>query len=155
MKLSTREDIEAPIDYVFARTTDFASFERSALRRGVEVHRLDDGAKVGRGASWRVEFIFRGKPRNAEAVIADFDPPNGFAAKFESGGLQGQTLIELVPLSPARTRLTLSVEMTPKTLAARLLIQSLKLAKTNLQRKFKTRVADFAEDVEEDYNAKA
>ncbi|RYG91565.1 SRPBCC family protein [Loktanella sp. IMCC34160] len=155
MKLSTREDIEAPIDYVFGRATDFASFERSALRRGVEVHRLDVGQDVGKGASWRVEFVFRGRPRKAEAVIADFDPPNGFAAKFESGGLQGQTVVELVPLSPGRTRLTLSVEMTPKTLAARLLIQSLKLAKTNLHRKFKTRVADFAEDVEEDYSARS
>ena len=34
MKLSTREDIAASIDAVFAELTDFDGFERAALRRG-------------------------------------------------------------------------------------------------------------------------
>ena len=40
-------------------------------------------------------------------------------------------------------------------LSARLLLQSLKLAKNNLTRKFKLRIAEFAENIEDDYGKRA
>ena len=45
--------------------------------------------------------------------------------------------------------------MSPKSLSARLLLQSLKLAKSNLTRRFKLRVTEFAEDVEDRYRKSA
>ena len=63
MKSSTREDIEAPIDYVYARVTDFQGFERQALRRGADVQRIDGGSAIRLGAAWDVAFKFRGKDR--------------------------------------------------------------------------------------------
>ena len=48
MKFSTREDIEAPVDHVFAEVSDFAGFERRALRHGADITRLDEGpCRVG------------------------------------------------------------------------------------------------------------
>jgi len=37
MKFAAREDIEAPIEYVFSQISDFPALERSALRRGADV----------------------------------------------------------------------------------------------------------------------
>ena len=50
MKSSKREDIEAPIDYVYARVTDFQGFERQALRRAADLQRVRDwaGCRMGR-----------------------------------------------------------------------------------------------------------
>lgn len=58
-------------------------------------------------------------------------------------------LIELVALSPARTRLSVDVNLKPNSIPARLLVQSLKLARTNLNKKFHLRMADYARDIEE------
>ena len=44
-----------------------------------------------------------------------------------------------------------SFELKAKTLTARLLLQSLKLAKTKMTKRFKARVLDYAETVEDDY----
>lgn len=149
MKFSTKEDIEAPIEQVFDRTIDVQTFERSALRRGAEVLRLDRNLTVGAGSAWRVAFAFRGKHRDAELTITDFSRPNGYTIKFTSGGIEGSTIVELVPLSPVRTRLSIEVELVPRSIAARLLIQSLKLARSSLVSRFKHRIAAFAAQIEQ------
>lgn len=151
MKFSTREDIEAPIDFVFARFTDFQGFEKQALRRGTDVQRTDSSPTPQEGSTWDVAFKFRGKERKMTAAIARLEDPTELRLATVANGLDGVTKVELVALLRARTRISVSVEMEPKSLSARLLLQSLKLAKSNLTRKFKLRVADFAESVEESY----
>lgn len=152
MKFSSREDIEAPIDYVFDQVTDFPVFERAAVRRGADVTRHGDDAAAKVGTSWSIAFKFRGKRRDVDAKLTHLDVPNGFTAETVSGGLQGQVQIELVPLSPNRTRMAVGVEMTPKNLSARLMLQSLKLAKSSLDRRFKLRIAEFATTIQDRYS---
>ena len=41
MKLASKKDVEAPIAQVWAALTDFETWERAAMRRGVEVARTD------------------------------------------------------------------------------------------------------------------
>ena len=151
MKFSTREDIEAPIEHVFARVTDFSSFERQALRRGGDIRRLDAAPTPGVGSAWDVSFQFRGKDRKMKAALVKLDEPTALHIDTTASGIDGETRVELVALSRSRTRLSVTMELKPKSLSARLLIQSLRLAKSNLSRKFKMRVADFAKDTQEKY----
>lgn len=151
MKFSTREDIEAPIDYVFAQITDFEGFEKQAMRRGTDMQRADNAAIPGEGSSWDIAFKYRGKDRKMNAKISRLDAPNELQLTTVANGLDGNTSVELVALSRARTRISIAIELKPQSLSARLLLQSLKLAKSNLTRKFKIRVADFSEGVEESY----
>jgi hypothetical protein len=155
MKLNAKEDIEAPIDFVFASATDFVSFERSALRRGAEVRRVDTKAKPGVGSCWDLTFGYRGKPRQMRATIATFDPPQGYSIAISAQGLEGLTTVELVALSRNRTRIAIGIELTPKTIAARILIQSLKLARGNLSSKLSDRVAGFADEIETRFRKKS
>ena len=149
MKFSSKEDIEAPIEAVFAAVSDFESFERSAIRRGIEVHRVDESAPVAPGLAWDAAFDLRGKRRNLRLTLTEHTPPESMRFDSESAGLDGVMTVDLVALSPRRTRLGIALELAPKTLSARLFLQSLKLAKSNLTKRFKLRVADFAKTVEE------
>lgn len=149
MQFSSKEDIEAPIEAVFEAISDFDLFERSSIRRGIEVHRVDDAAPVAPGLAWDAAFDLRGKRRQLHLTLTRLDPPEAMEITSESSGLCGDMTVELVALSPRRTRLEIALKLTPRTLSARLFLQSLKLAKANLTRRFKHRVADFAKSVEE------
>ncbi|WP_172299574.1 SRPBCC family protein [Pseudoruegeria sp. HB172150] len=153
MKFSTREDIEASIDRVWAAVSDFDSFERQALRRGAEVTRTDGQGAPGIGSEWEVTFTFRGRPREIEAKIAEFDRPNTLSIDSHSGGLDGQLRAELLALSPRRTRLMVSLDLRPRNLAARLMIQSMKLAKSKISKRFANRIYDFAKHIEDKHGS--
>ena len=149
MKFSTREDIEAPLDHVFEKVSNFDSFERSMLRRGVKVSRNQDACVAG--TKWRANFRFRGKDRDIDLELQQIAPDAGYDVGFVSGGIEGVSKVELVPLSPTRTRLMVETVLSPKTLAARLLVQSLKLAKSSLTQRYKSRIAALSEEIEESY----
>ncbi|MDU8910442.1 SRPBCC family protein [Aestuariicoccus sp. MJ-SS9] len=148
MEFSTREDIEAPNDRVFAAVSDFNAIERQVMRRGVEVRRIDDMTAPGPGMAWHARFRFRGKSREAEVTMTEYDPPQAMVFQTISGGLETRTELEFVALSRSRTRITMSVHLQPKTLSARLLVQSMKLARGNINKRFRVRMADYAKDLE-------
>lgn len=149
MQFSSKEDIEAPIDQVFAMLSDFDSYERSAIRRGIEVIRTDDFTDPVAGCAWNTRFKMRGKMRDLELKLVTYERPNSMRFESVSNGLDGVMTLDLVALSPRRTRMAVSVELVPKNLAARLLVQSLKLAKTNMTKRFRLKVADYAKNMEE------
>ncbi|MFD0859008.1 SRPBCC family protein [Roseovarius aquimarinus] len=155
MHFSTREDIEAPIDYVFAQISDFASIERSILRRGAEVQRRVDRTPPAEGMMWDTSFDLKGKRRQVEVTLTSFEPPSMMTFKGESKNISGDVVIELVALSRGRTRLAMTCDLTPRTLTARLMLQSLKLAKGNVSRRFEMRVASYAKEMEDRYKRSA
>ena len=150
MKFSTREDIEAPIDYVFAQVSDFAAFERRAMRQGADVARRGDGP-IAQGAIWDIGFQFRGRNRRVVAELTQLDVPHILSIDSASDGLNAVTEVELIALSQSRTRVLVGFELRAKTLTARILLQSLKLAKTKITKRFKARVLDYAEDIDDRY----
>ncbi len=150
MKLSTREDIEAPIDTVYAAVTDFDGFERQMLRRGIDITRDESLAAGEAGARWKARFDWRDRPHDVDVELVAIEPGQGYAIESRSGGVICLAVVDLVALSKARTRLFVSLDLQPTTLSSRLLIQSLKFAKGNLTKRFKTRVFEFAGGISTD-----
>lgn len=148
MQLTATEDIDAPLDRVFAEVTNFEAIERQALRRGVDVRRTDSLAGPCAGMTWRAEFGFRGKPREVAICLAGYQPPEQVVFDNVSGGLEARFVMDFVALSRTRTRLNVSTELKPTTLSARLLVQSLKLAKGGIDKRFRQRMAGLAKDLE-------
>ncbi len=149
MKFSAQEDVSAPIDQVFEALCDFEMFERQTMRRGAELQRVDPSAQMGVGMRWKVKYTTRGRKRDFDLELTQFDPTNQMLFAAKSSGLDATFTVDLLALSRNKTRLAVALEMKPLNLSARLLIQSLKLAKSNLTKKFKDRVADYAKNLGE------
>lgn len=149
MKLVTKQDIEAPVAFVYRSLTDFEAWETAAMRRGAEVARTDTLTKPGPGMSWRVKFDFKGRARTLLLRLAEADPGNRVRFTADSPSVGGDMDIELMELSPRRTRMTVRGEVSPKTLAARIFVQSMKIAKGKVQRRYEQRIAQMATEIEE------
>ena len=136
MKLTTKQDIEASLDFVYGQLTDFDQFERMVMRRGAEVERTDRLTRPGPGMAWRIKFHYRNKERKLIVRLVDLAENSALDYGLDSPVLDGSARIELMQLAPRRTRMTMAIEVRPKTLAARLFLQSLKLARRRVQGKF-------------------
>lgn len=150
MKITSRRDIEAPVSFVYDALTDYDYWERAAMRRGADVTRMDDRKA---SLAWLVRFAFRGKDRKLDLQVVAPDTPGQLAFAGSGGNFDGTATVDLLELGSKRTRLTMVAEARPRSLAARLVLQSLRLAKGRVQARVDKRVTAITSEIEERFRA--
>ena len=149
MKFSGREDILAPADRIFDHLTDFETHERAALRRGIVTQRVDGLSEIGPGVTWSARVKFRGKTRNVTLELMECSPPEALRYRLDGSGLEGTFDIELLALSHRKSRMNVGLEVRPRNLTGRLLMQSLRILKPTLNKRFKARLAIISKGIED------
>ena len=149
MKLSAKTDIEAPIAYVYASLADHGQWEADARRRGIEVERPEGTPTQGVGAAWRIEAPFRGKIRKIVLTVQEMTPHHRLGMGFDGQTFEGEMVLELLAMSPRSTRMRLLLDLRPKTLSARLFLNTLRLAKARVQGRLDTRLRQFGSRIQE------
>jgi carbon monoxide dehydrogenase subunit G len=151
MKFSAKDDVDVPIEAVFELLSDFDMFERMAMRRGVDVVRRGDPSHSGLGSAWEMQFDWRGKDINMNLDIVTYERPEEIGLEATTQGIDANLQIELVALSKKRTRLHMNADVSAKTLPARLLVQSMKLARTNIDKRLSERLHTQCRNLEDRY----
>lgn len=154
MKLAAKYDIEAPVDFVYAQLVDFDGWERAAMLRGADVSRIDRIQAPGPGMTWATQFHYRAKDRKATLRIDALTPQSHLALTAMSVLVDGVMEVDLLNLGARRTRVAVRLEVNPKTLAARIYVQALRLARSRVDRSFSQRIAQFAAEMEERFRSR-
>lgn len=147
MKFSTRIDTELSADELFGRVTDFGHLERMLIRRDVSIARIDPAQEPGTGIGWNLSFHWRGKVRRMRLQVTRFDRPERLSILGTSEALETSIDFTVVALSRARSRLIFETDLRPRNMRARLMLQTAKLGKSQLDRRFERRVAEFIEEL--------
>lgn len=147
MKFSTRRDIEVPAEKLFAAISDFPRLERLLLRRGVAVTRIDPAQEPGTGIGWRVGFDWRGRQRDLRLDVTRFDRPERLSIGGTSDAFDMAIDMTVVALSRQKSRLIFEVNLRPKTMKSRLMLQTAKLGKAQLDRRFDKKIGEFVKEV--------
>ena len=103
MKFSAKQDVEAPVAFVFAYMSDFDMWERSVMRRGADVAR--GGALRGVGMTWQASFAFRGKTRQLDLQLVKVSAPNQLGFTAQSSGFDLNFDLDMTEMSQRRARL--------------------------------------------------
>lgn len=144
MKFSSRQEVAAPQAVLFSALTDFSRFERLARDHDVEMRRAGPVQEPGLGMSFVVRGVYRGRQRSLRSEISVFEPDGALGLDAETGGLFCHARVDLAEMTRLRTRMTVGLDLRPASFAGRLLVQSLKLGKPALARRFETRAAQLA-----------
>lgn len=148
MKISGKHDVDVPLAFVAQILCDSQGWERAALRRGIEVRRTDRLATVGQGSTWTAQFRYRGKPRAIDLRIVDVDSDGRITVAFRGNSAEGTAVVMPLSMSARRTRIMATLDIQARTLAARLLFQSLRLARHRVVQRFERRLAKLGAEIE-------
>ena len=148
MKFSTEQVVASPCEDVFAALTDFARFEREARAHGAEIHRTDTLTRPGQGMKWRAKFETRGRERELFAEVARMNDPRDLYFVGKIGGMEGELEFILTPNGDHETKLAVELNLRARSITAKLLLQSLKLARSNVAKRFRRRVKAFCRETE-------
>lgn len=157
MKFATKHDVNAPAEFAASVLADFDGWERMAARRGVEIRRTDapgsTAAAPAPGTVWDTRYSFRGKTREIAIRLVALEPGGQMAFVAEARPAMAEIKVDLIGMAATRTRLAVTVDLRPRTLGARLFIQSLRLARSRVDTRFSRRVAELAEHIESRFRA--
>lgn len=147
MKFSLRQDTDLSAEELFAAISDFARIERMLVRRGADVRRLDPAQEPGAGMAWEIGFDLRGKRRDMRMDVTQFDRPEKIVILGEGESLGLTVEMTVIALTRSKSRMIFEVEAKPRNMRARLMLQTAKLGKAQLDRKFADRVGAFLSDL--------
>lgn len=143
MKFSTRQDTDLPAESLFAAISNFDAIARLLTRRGAVVRRQNTTELPDPGMSWLIGFDFRGRSRELALELTEYQPPEVIQFKGSSDQFDLGLRMTVVALTRTKSRLIFETDAQPRGMKARLLLQTAKLGKPQLDRKFAERISDF------------
>ncbi|RJE81603.1 hypothetical protein [Paracoccus sp. JM45] len=152
MKFSTRIDTDLSAEGLFEAIGDFDALERMLIGRGATVSRIDPSKEPGMTMGWNVGFDWRGKPREMRLAVVKFDRPEQMTMAGRSNALDLTINATVVALSRIKSRLIFEAEIKPRNMKARLMLQTAKLGKSQLDRRFQRRVEEFVSQMRNRYS---
>lgn len=148
MEMNSKQDIDAPVEFVYDYLTNFASHQKRAILAGIDAKPNLTGPEV---YSWNLDFEWRNKERKMKLMVANLQRPESMNLSGDSSNLLAEVDLKLLELSPKLTRMRVKASINGKTLRARLMVQSARLAKQTIQKRLQNRLAGLGSEIEFDY----
>lgn len=145
MKFSTRVDTDLTAPALFDALARFDALERMLIGRGAAVQRIDPSTEPGTGMGWNIGFDWRGKARRLRLAVTRFDRPEQLRMAGRSDALDLTVIATTVALSRERSRVIFETEIKPRNMKARLMLQTAKLGKAQMDRRYQRRIEEFVQ----------
>jgi len=127
MKFSTRKDVDMTAQALFQTLSDFDRLEQVIRRNRAEVTALDPSVEGTK--AWDIAFDWRGRRRTARFALTRHDPDEALRLNGSSESFDIVLDLTIVALTRARARVVCEANLRPRTMKARLLVQTAKLSK--------------------------
>ncbi len=150
MQFRHSQTINAPVEYVFARATDFAKFEAQSGRDSMLFKRIGR-SPVRIGTRWDISVPYRGRKRKFTAELSQFIAPR--IVSYTSGNRKYQAALSLTfaPEGEDRCRMEMLLVARSRSFSTGLVFNTIRLARKRVNKGIRTRMQNIAERIELDY----
>ena len=139
LELSAREDVQIPVDELFARASRFGKFAQQARRNGAKVRKLEPG-EADSGPSWEVHYPFGGTQRRFTLELVERRAPQCLRFAIHSRSIEGEFTVHLHALDAARSAVEARLAVSPRSAKARIVLHSMRLTRGRMERRFAERL---------------
>lgn len=151
MEFTSTSQINAARDFVFSQLTDYPQLEAFIVDAGGDITRVDTLGEIGAGMAWHVDGEIRGRQRQIDIVLEEFTDQEHLSYLCDSGSIDTRVTLNARQIAPEKTELTIRIAPVAKNLSARLILQSIKLARRTISKRIDKRMKSFAHLIETRY----
>ena len=142
--LEGKAQVNAPMDWAFTALCDHRFFAARAAANGVTVTSPDTPDTPFADRTWQASGPFRGRPRTADISIKSIAAPVRLQLISTVSNIEAHTDIEFLETGRRRTRMKIRVGLLPRSMTARLIVQSLRFSRPRLTRRLDKATTRFA-----------
>ena len=148
LKIVATSEVELPAGRAFDAFTDVDRFEMMARRRGAKIRRHGGSNDPLTDVSWDVETTIRRKTRNFQVYISEIDAPGLIVYQMVSKQYEASARIYFLPVEDHASRVRVELRANPKTIAARIVLHSMRLSKNRIRRRMERGLKLYCQSIE-------
>lgn len=153
MQFKHSQIIDAPVDYVFARATDFQKFESHSGKKGFSFKR-QGRQPIRIGTRWNITVPFRGRKRRFSAELSEMAPPRTVSYKSTSNKYSAALSLSFTPIGAGMCKMDMLVVAQSRSFTTSLVFNSIRLARRRINKRIAKTMDEFAKRIAEDYSSR-
>ncbi|WP_172328516.1 SRPBCC family protein [Mangrovicoccus sp. HB161399] len=143
MRLHSRETYEVPAGQAFAALTDYEALTGILKGHGVQVAEFAPGWPDGTETRWRLGVGVKGMHRDVKLHVSEVRRGEGLTLAYESDGIFGDVRIDIEAEGPESCAIAYGIGVEARGIAAKLMLQPLRMAQGTMEQKLHGRVVNF------------
>lgn len=150
MQFKHTQIVDAPVDFVFARATDFKRFEHHTGTKGFSFkRRVSQPIRIG--TRWNISVQFRGRKRKFPAELSELIPPRTVSYKSVSDRYSAALSLTFTPISASKSRIDMLMVAQSRSFATSLVFNSIRLARRRINKRINKSMQELANKMAADY----
>ncbi len=152
MELTYKTIINVPQAFAFEKATDFARFEREGFGKLSPFEPRSEIKAPGIGARWRTSSEFQGRPRRFSLELFKLDGPEAMVLgnKSEKYDIEAHFLFK--EIGEEETEFTFHLDAKAQSITAKLILQTIQLARGRIEKSMQTEFEKMALNMEEAFD---
>lgn len=153
MELSYKSTINVPQKFAFARATDFEKFELEGFGKLSRFEPVSDICAPEIGTRWRTSSEFQGRPRRFSLEILALEPHEALVLGNKSEKYDIEAHFGFAEIGPEETGFTFNLAAKAQSITARLILQTIQLARGRIEKSMQSDFQTMAQRMEEAFAA--